>query len=164
MSISLDKSIFSLLESIPDPEIPVINIVELGVVRNVKIFDSIPEITITPTYSGCPAMKMIEDEIRTCLQKNGIEKFTIKKQFSPAWTTDWMNENTREKLRTYGIAPPHGNPENGLGVLPAKKIPVTCPSCSSAETKCQSQFGSTPCKALYFCNNCLETFDYFKCH
>lgn len=157
------KEIWEILETIPDPEIPVISVVELGVIRKV---DATPEqtlITITPTYSGCPAMKVFEDDIVNTLTEKGYPNVKIKTVFSPAWTTDWMSDEAREKLRKYGIAPPQKG-TNDKGVLFAsgpKEVP--CPQCKSTETKLLSQFGSTACKAVYTCSNCGETFDYFKC-
>jgi ring-1,2-phenylacetyl-CoA epoxidase subunit PaaD len=147
-----------LLKQIPDPEIPVINIVELGIVRTVKPLDSGVEIIITPTYSACPAMFNIEEDIIKLFKENNILA-KVTTQMAPAWTTDWITEEAREKLRAYGIVPPEkGHEENHL------KIPIRCPRCNSSDTKMISRFGSTLCKASYQCNNCLEPFDYFKCH
>lgn len=146
--------ILSLLEEIPDPEIPVLSIVDIGIVRNVIIKDEEVEIIVTSTYSGCPAMDMIKVNIRIMMAEHNIQHVKITDQLSPAWTTDWMTDAAREKLNKYGIAPPN------LKVTDA----VKCPLCNSGNTKLISQFGSTPCKALYQCNDCKEPFDHFKCH
>jgi ring-1,2-phenylacetyl-CoA epoxidase subunit PaaD len=156
------QDIYQLLNEIPDPEIPVISIVELGVIRNVRTDGSEVEVLITPTYSGCPAMKQMEDDVRKKLTAAGFERVDIKTIFQPAWTTDWMNDEAREKLRKYGIAPPEGTTSD-KSFLTGKYKTVACPRCGSRDTKLVSQFGSTACKALYKCGNCLEAFDYFKC-
>lgn len=156
------EHILSLLSEIPDPEIPVISIVELGVVRDVKISDDEVELKITPTYSGCPAMKQMEDDIRKTLKAHHIDKFRIVTTYSPPWTTDWMSEETKEKLRKYGIAPPAHSTQD-KSAISGKPKTVSCPRCKSTNTKLISQFGSTACKALYQCQDCLEPFDYFKC-
>jgi ring-1,2-phenylacetyl-CoA epoxidase subunit PaaD len=154
--------IFNLLSEIPDPEIPVINISELGILREVKWDGDTCVVVITPTYSGCPAMKMIEDDIRIKLKELGIEKIKVELVYSPAWTTDWINEEAREKLRAYGIAPPQHTSVD-KGVLLGKPRHLKCPQCKSENVEMISQFGSTACKALYRCNDCKEPFDYFKC-
>lgn len=156
------ENILNLLEQIPDPEIPVISIVELGVIRDIQIQNNSLELKITPTYSGCPAMKQMEDDIRKKLKENNIEDFKIVMSYSPPWTTDWMSSETKEKLRKYGIAPPEENTQDKSFITGKHKV-VTCPRCKSTHTKLISQFGSTACKALYQCNDCLEPFDYFKC-
>ncbi len=157
------EEIWKLLDSIPDPEIPVISIVELGVVRNVEVVSgSEVEITITPTYTGCPAMKLFEDDIVSTLKNAGWETVRLKTKFQPAWTTDWLSKEAREKLRAYGIAPPEGKSSDKKALLGISPV-VHCPQCGSANTTMISQFGSTACKALYKCKDCLEPFDYFKC-
>jgi len=156
------ENIFALLHEIPDPEIPVISIVELGVVREIKLDDKNIEVTITPTYSGCPAMKQMEDDVRKKLVDNGFENIKINTVFNPPWTTDWMNEEARKKLQDYGIAPPEESTTD-KSFLTDKPKYITCPRCKSKNTVIVSQFGSTACKALYKCNACLEAFDYFKC-
>jgi ring-1,2-phenylacetyl-CoA epoxidase subunit PaaD len=161
-TIHTKEEIFNLLSDIPDPEIPVINILELGVLRDIELNETACIITITPTYSGCPAMKMIEDQIISVLKENGIENVKIKMVYSPAWTTDWMSDTAREKLRAYGIAPPEKTTID-KGVLLGKEKQIACPQCGSKNTVMKSQFGSTACKALYQCKDCLESFDYFKC-
>ena len=143
------KYIWELLNTVPDPEIPVISVVELGVIREVKFENGSLTISITPTYSGCPAVKTFMDDIKTCLKENGINNFELKIIYSPAWTTDWMSDATKEKLRKYGIAPPSDT--------------VICPQCNSENTTLISEFGATACKALYKCIDCLEPFEFFKC-
>lgn len=157
------ENIYSLLSEIPDPEIPVISIVELGVIRDVKFSDEKTiEVVITPTYSGCPAMKQMEDDVRKKLLENGFETVKINTVYNPAWTTDWLSEEAKLKLQKYGIAPPEES-TNDKSFLTGKTKNVTCPRCKSTKTQLVSQFGSTACKALYKCNDCLEAFDYFKC-
>lgn len=157
------EEIWEFLSEIPDPEIPVISIAELGVLRKVDIQDSKVIVTITPTYSGCPAMKTFEDDIRTSLTQNGVSEFEIITTHSPAWTTDWINEEARAKLKKYGIAPPiKGTADKGV-LFSSDSKTIQCPLCNSNNTNLKSQFGSTACKALYQCNDCLEPFDYFKC-
>jgi ring-1,2-phenylacetyl-CoA epoxidase subunit PaaD len=164
-AIALNESeIWKLLDSIPDPEVPAISIVELGVVRAVRIMEDGVEVDITPTYSGCPALKTMEEDVLSKMKEHSIP-VKIKTIFKPAWTTDWMSDATKEKLRAYGIAPPdkltleHLHPFSN----PDAK-PVTCPFCGSAQTHLTSQFGSTACKALHFCDSCNQPFEHFKCH
>lgn len=153
-------SIRSVLETIPDPEIPVLSIVDLGIVRNVTFSETgIPEITITATYTGCPAMDFIATSIRMELAASGFPKVKIVNSISPAWTTDWISEEGKRKLKEYGIAPPQT-----LSDRPGLTNVIPCPQCNSLNTKVISEFGSTACKALYQCNDCKEPFDYFKCH
>ena len=144
-----------------DPEIPVLTIADLGVLRDVVVDGDRVEVAITPTYSGCPAMNMIALEIELALEREGFAKPKIRTVLSPAWTTDWMSEDGRRKLREYGIAPPQGaNSRRALfGVQD-----VACPQCGSSNTELLSEFGSTSCKALWRCKACREPFDYFKCH
>ena len=149
------------VETVCDPEIPVLTIADLGVLRAVAVRDGRVEVTITPTYSGCPAMNMIQFEIEMALERAGIEGGQVQTVLSPAWTTDWMTEDGRRKLREYGIAPPKQG--GGRRELFGKEE-VVCPNCSSANTRVLSEFGSTSCKALWRCENCREPFDYFKCH
>lgn len=151
-----------LLADIPDPEIPVITIEELGVIRDVSVEGETVKVKVTPTYSGCPAMKRMEDDIRQVLSENGISQIKIDYSYSPPWTTDWMSDAAREKLRVYGIAPPEHTTEDKSWLTGKPKI-IKCPRCGSESTRLVSQFGSTACKALYQCNDCLEPFDYFKC-
>jgi ring-1,2-phenylacetyl-CoA epoxidase subunit PaaD len=151
------NSIWKILEEVPDPEIPVLSVLDLGVVRDVKIKDSEVEIFITPTYSGCPAMDAISMDIKLKLVEHGYKNFKVTQVLSPAWTTDWMTETGKEKLQAYGIAPPKNSKD-------LSDTNPDCPQCKSDDTKLLSQFGSTACKALYQCNDCKEPFDYFKCH
>ena len=153
--------IWKIMEEIYDPEIPVLSIVDLGIIRDIKFNDGEFEICITPTYSGCPAMAVIAMNIRMQLLKNDCKKLKITQQLSPAWTTDWMTKSGKEKLKTYGITPPVGKSFDKKNL---EELQVECPLCHSANTKLISQFGSTSCKALYQCNECKEPFDYFKCH
>ncbi len=161
--ITTKESIYKLLEQVFDPEVPVLTILDLGIVRDVILGKEVLEIVITPTYSGCPAMDMIEVNIKAVLQENGFEKIKIKTILSPAWTTDWLSEDGKRKLLEYGIVPPMG-PSKSKRALFASADAIQCPRCNSAKTEMLSQFGSTACKAQYRCNECLEPFDYFKCH
>ena len=157
------EEVWNFLSEIPDPEIPVITIAELGVLRKVEIVNTKVIVTITPTYSGCPAMKTFEDDIKSALIKNNISDFNVLTVHSPAWTTDWMTEGAREKLKQFGIAPPiKGTADKGI-LFSSDQKKINCPLCNSQNTSLKSQFGSTACKALYSCNDCLEPFDYFKC-
>jgi ring-1,2-phenylacetyl-CoA epoxidase subunit PaaD len=161
--MNFEQRILNLLSEIPDPEIPVITIVELGVVRSVKdLGNDAIEVIITPTYSGCPAMKQMEDDVVSKLKENGFKTVTVKMVYSPAWTTDWLSEEAKLKLQKYGIAPPEESTTD-KSFITGKHKAVTCPRCKSKNTLLVSQFGSTACKALYKCSDCLETFDYFKC-
>ncbi|WP_420014204.1 1,2-phenylacetyl-CoA epoxidase subunit PaaD [Tateyamaria sp.] len=144
--------VWSWLANVPDPEVPVISLVDLGVIRGVEWQDETLVVTVTPTYSGCPATAIINMEIEAALRAKGIENLSLKRQIAPPWTTDWMSKAGRAKLETYGIAPPQ--PAGG---------PSRCPHCQSTAVEKISQFGSTPCKAQWRCTDCLEPFDYFKC-
>ena len=162
MSQAQEKElIYQYLSEISDPEIPVINIVEMGMVRGVLFRESKLEILLSPTYSGCPAMDMIDHLVKEKLQSKGYDSVEITLVYKPAWTTDWMSDETKEKLRAYGIAPPVGKATSKKGLL--NEDPVFCPQCGSKNTEIESMFGSTACKALYLCKDCLEPFDYFKC-
>jgi ring-1,2-phenylacetyl-CoA epoxidase subunit PaaD len=152
--------IWSWLGEIPDPEIPVISLVDLGIIRNVAWADDVLEVTVTPTYSGCPATSVINFEIDRHLRQRGISQLDLKRQLSPAWTTAWISAEGRTKLNAYGIAPPIEGTAACVGAL--RPFDVSCPRCGSKETERISQFGSTPCKASYRCTECLEPFDYFK--
>ena len=149
-----------ILETVQDPEIPVISVVDLGIVRKIEISEQGVEINITPTYNGCPALDVIPIMIKEAVEKQGIGPVTVRNVLSPAWSTDWISEGGRERLQAFGIAPP--NPADARIELEDRAIP--CPRCSSVNTRLISRFGSTPCKAAYQCNDCLEPFDYFKCH
>ncbi|WP_129607924.1 MULTISPECIES: 1,2-phenylacetyl-CoA epoxidase subunit PaaD [Rhodoplanes] len=147
--------------AVPDPEIPVLTIADLGVLRDVRVGPSGIEIDITPTYCGCPAMSMIATEIEIALEKAGLGRPKVATVLSPAWTTDWMTDEGRDKLRAYGIAPP----PKGAGRRALFGVDeVACPHCGSTDTTAIAEFGSTACKALWRCHACREPFDYFKCH
>ena len=167
--------VWAWLGDVPDPEIPVISVVDLGIVRAVDVVSGQECIvTITPTYSGCPAMQVIADAVTQALCSHGVAKVTLVNQLAPAWTTDWMSEAGKAKLKGYGIAPPQqqvidisglrSGTAGGVKRQPMPKLEVICPNCGSTHTQLTSQFGSTPCKALYKCLDCREPFDYFKCH
>lgn len=154
--------VWQWLDAVPDPEIPVISLTDLGIIRDVAWRGDTLVVTITPTYSGCPATSIINFDIEQALRDNGVEKLELQRQLSPAWTTDWLSKNGREKLQKYGIAPP----VIGTAACGSQKLRspvVICPRCNSEKTERISQFGSTPCKAHYRCTECLEPFDYFKC-
>jgi ring-1,2-phenylacetyl-CoA epoxidase subunit PaaD len=163
--ITLEK-LWSIVGQVNDPEVPVLSVVDLGIVRDIQLHGDAVEIVITPTYSGCPAMQTIEWDIRTQLLMEGYENNQVKitTVLSPAWTTDWMSEAGKQKLKAYGIAPPGPTASVCDISLFAKDEAVQCPRCQSYNTVLISQFGSTACKAQYKCNDCLEPFDYFKCH
>ncbi len=154
------QQVFGWLSEVPDPEIPVLSITDLGVIREVEVDNGIT-VHIAPTYSGCPATEVIEQSVVEKLQEHGAEDIRIERTLSPPWTTDWISDEGRRKLREYGIAPP----EEGAGkraLLDAGRR-IACPRCESTETQVVSEFGSTPCKASYRCEACLEPFEYFKC-
>jgi ring-1,2-phenylacetyl-CoA epoxidase subunit PaaD len=158
------KKIWSVLESVSDPEIPVLTISDLGILRDVKLNGDEVEVIITPTYSGCPAMDMITANIRMALLENGYRNFKVTSVLSPAWSTDRMTDAGKEKLKAYGIAPPNPKQQVCDTKLFAADEAVQCPHCNSWHTHRVSEFGSTACKALYQCDDCKEPFDYFKCH
>lgn len=158
---ALRERAWAAAAQVADPEIPVLSIADLGVLRDVRVTGDTVEVVITPTYSGCPAMRVIELEIAAALDAAGIEKHRVATVLAPAWTTDWMSAEGKRKLREYGIAPPAGKASRGA-LFGADG--VACPRCGSARTERISEFGSTACKALYRCRDCAEPFDYFKCH
>lgn len=163
-----EQRIWKLLEEVKDPEVPVLSVIDLGIIREVKVSQSEGSqpriaITITPTYSGCPAMDVISMDIRLKLIEKGYRNVMIQQQLSPAWTTEWMSEEGKKKLRAFGIAPP--NPvQQFCSTDMFRQEAVQCPRCNSFHTELVSQFGSTACKAMYRCLDCQEAFDYFKCH
>ena len=159
--LHIDQQLFEILETLFDPEIPVLSIMEMGVVRSAKIVNGIVEVEITPTYSGCPAMDVISDDIKSAFKQKGYET-KVDLILSPAWTTDWITPKGRAALEKYGIASPLSAEADKEALLGNKKV-VKCPQCGSLNTKLVSQFGSTACKALFQCEDCLEPFDYFKC-
>ncbi len=158
--------ILTWLADVTDPEVPVLSILDLGIVRNIEISDPgpAPSVTvwITPTYSGCPAMDVIAIGIRMALIGHGIQDIKIENQISPAWTTDWMTEEGKRKLKEYGIAPPNRKAYQALGLF--EEDSISCPRCGSEDTEVVSQYGPTSCKALYRCLSCKEPFEHFKCH
>jgi ring-1,2-phenylacetyl-CoA epoxidase subunit PaaD len=153
------KTVYDIVQAVCDPEVPVLTIADLGILRTINISDNNIEVVITPTYTGCPAMDMIAMNIRLALIEQGFNNIKITTVLSPAWTTDWMTETGKIKLKEYGIAPPHYGANSNQ-----EDIAIQCPQCNSYHTRLLSEFGSTACKALYQCNNCKEPFDYFKCH
>lgn len=159
MADSVDQ-VKAWLAEVPDPEIPVLSLMDLGVIRNVDEEDGRVVVTITPTYSGCPATSVIALDIETALRRHGVKNLEIRRQLSPAWTTDWISEAGRRNLATYGIAPPKADAEACAGLLAQQD--VRCPRCGSAKTEMVSGRGSTPCKALFRCGSCREPFDYLK--
>ena len=146
------EQIWRWLDEVPDPEVPAISVVDLGIVRAVEPKDGGWRVTVTPTYSGCPATAVIREDILAALRRHGLERVEVRTELAPAWTTDWLSHKGREALRRTGIAPP----------LVQLETPIACPHCGASNTERVSQFGSTPCKALYRCRACLEPFDYFK--
>ncbi len=171
--ISLER-VWEWLGDVPDPEVPAVSVVDLGIVREVAWSsddaDAALDVTITPTYTGCPATAVIGRDIVNALHERGVRDVRLRTQLDPPWTTDWLSAAAREKLRAYGIAPPVGTsgdvaPGTELALLRrGASRPVACPRCGSVDASRTSEFGSTPCKALYRCNACAEPFDYFKCH
>ncbi len=160
------KEIYDILEGVTDPEVPVLSIIDLGIVRDVRVErkDTADEVTvtITPTYSGCPAMDVLAMGIRMALSGRGYRKVNIENRISPAWTTDWMSEAGKQKLKAYGIAPPVR--KTGREQALFEEDNIECPRCGSVETELISKFGPTSCKSLYKCSQCLEPFEHFKCH
>ncbi|MCB0339520.1 MAG: phenylacetate-CoA oxygenase subunit PaaJ [Bdellovibrionales bacterium] len=154
-----EKEVYAILDSIKDPEIPSVSIEELGILRDVKVSGDSVTITITPTYSGCPAMDMISKEVVEALTNSGFPNVEIRRVLSPAWTTDWISESGKLKLKEAGIAPP-GKATDPLVSISPKPIP--CPRCDSTKTRLTSQFGPTACKALHFCDGCHQPFEHFK--
>jgi ring-1,2-phenylacetyl-CoA epoxidase subunit PaaD len=169
-------AIWAALDAVPDPEIPVVSVLELGIVRAVEWSVDDPDtliVRVTPTYSGCPATELIMDGIREAMAAIGVAHVRLETRLAPAWTTDWMTPEARQKLREHGIAPPAGGGADAgaarvdvAGISPLRRatVVVTCPRCGSTQTELVAQFGSTACKAQYRCVDCLEPFDYFKAH
>lgn len=158
------STVWALLHTVCDPEIPALTVTDLGIVRDVRLLDDgSVEVIITPTYSGCPAMGIIEVNIRAALQTGGFERVKVTTVISPAWTTDWLSAAGRQKLADFGIAPP-AEASLDKQALQGERRALTCPFCQSTHTEMLSQFGSTSCKALFRCLDCREPFDYFKCH
>ena len=159
--VDIHPKLFPILKEIPDPEIPVLSIIDLGVVRTAEFEGQKAKVKITPTYSGCPAMDVIGDEIKKALKTRNYEA-DVELILHPAWTTDWMTEEGKKSLREYGIAPPTDALTDKKALLGEERV-IECPQCKSTNTKLVSQFGSTACKAMFKCDDCQETFDYFKC-
>ncbi|MCR9252519.1 MAG: phenylacetate-CoA oxygenase subunit PaaJ [bacterium] len=159
--IKIDNQIQEILESVSDPEIPVLSILDMGIVKDAQQKADHVLITITPTYSGCPAMDVIEEDIVNAFKSHNIEA-KVDTVLSPPWTTEWISENGKQKLEKYGIAPPMNETMDKKALLDGERI-IKCPQCGSTNTEMVSQFGSTPCKALFKCQDCLEPFDYLKC-
>jgi ring-1,2-phenylacetyl-CoA epoxidase subunit PaaD len=165
-----ERAVWQALARVPDPEIPILSVVDLGIVRFVRWVGEALQVGITPTYSGCPATAVIRDSIRAALQEAGYEGAVLEEVLAPAWSSDWLTAEGRAKLLEFGIAPPAApvtNPRRLLGAggipAPTKRAAVACPRCGSHSTTQISEFGSTPCKTHYRCEACLEPFDYFKC-
>jgi ring-1,2-phenylacetyl-CoA epoxidase subunit PaaD len=163
-----EQELWKILQEVKDPEIPVLTIIDLGIVRSVKNVlspdgENCIEIVITPTYSGCPAMDVISMDIRLKLLEKGFKNISIKQQLSPAWTTDWITAEGKQQLKQYGIAPPNPKQQFCIEDMFHQEV-VECPRCNSYHTELISQFSSTACKAMYRCQECKEAFDYFKCH
>lgn len=158
-----EAEIWNILEEVKDPEVPVLSIIDLGIVRSVKAPKDKIDIIITPTYSGCPAMDVIAMDIRLKLIEKGFRNVSIQQQLSPAWTTDWMSEEGKQKLKAFGIAPPNPKQQFCSSEMFQQEA-VQCPRCNSYHTELISQFGSTACKSMYRCLDCKEAFDHFKCH
>ncbi|WP_354684520.1 1,2-phenylacetyl-CoA epoxidase subunit PaaD [Cupriavidus necator] len=160
------EQVWRWLDTVPDPEIPAISVVDLGIVRNVVWVGETCVVTITPTYSGCPAMTVIREGIESALAAHGVDSVRVQTQLAPAWTTDWMTPRGKASLTGYGIAPPAQQviDISGISRKAASALVVACPHCGSRHTRLVSQFGSTACKALYRCGDCKEPFDYFKAH
>ncbi|MDQ3140815.1 MAG: phenylacetate-CoA oxygenase subunit PaaJ [Bacteroidota bacterium] len=161
--INNEPEMLRLLDQIKDPEVPVLSVLDLGIIRSLSKYDNGYEMEITPTYSACPAMHMIEMNLKAAFENEGFTPIKIKTILHPPWTTDWMSETGKQKLKDYGIAPPQYK-TNSVDLLNDTPPKITCPICDSDQTERVSEFGSTACKALYRCKNCLEPFDYFKCH
>ena len=156
------EELFAILDTVMDPEVPVLSVVELGIVRDAAATDDGAIVTVTPTYSGCPAMREIESEIRNALEEQGIGPVEIRTTYAPAWTSDWIAPEARAKLEAYGIAPP--GPADNDELIPLRRRAVTarCPYCKSAETEEKSEFGSTACKSIWYCRSCRQPFEQFK--
>jgi ring-1,2-phenylacetyl-CoA epoxidase subunit PaaD len=155
------ENVWSLLSTLPDPEVPVVSVVDLGMIRDVTVCGDSVEVSVAPTYSGCPATEVIEHSIIALLRDHGMTGVRLRRVLSPPWTTDWISDEGRAKLLAYGIAPPAT--ASGKREILGSKLKIACPRCKGLETTQVSEFGSTPCKASYKCRECLEPFEYFKC-
>lgn len=159
---STRAEVFAVLDGVMDPEVPVLSVVELGIVRDVEIDEDGVTVTVTPTYSGCPAMRVIEHDIETALRERGFARVDVETRYSPAWTTDWIPADAREKLRAYGIAPPGAADHDAPVQIGRRRPAVRCPYCGSTNTVMRSEFGSTACKAIHSCATCRQPFEEFK--
>lgn len=155
-------AVWETLESVKDPEVPVLSVVELGIVRDVRVAGDAVTVVVTPTYSGCPAMRVIEEDILSALRARGVQSARVETVYAPAWTTDWMSDEAREKLRAFGIAPPGPAAAEPLVSIGRRREPVACPYCGSRETTLTSEFSSTACKAMHVCRSCRQPFEEFK--
>lgn len=160
-ALSRDRML-AVLDTVMDPEVPVLSVVELGIIRDVQVRDNAVKVTVTPTYSGCPAMRVIEEDIEAALKLHGAWEVEIETRHAPAWTTDWMPALAREKLRAYGITPPGPSDHDAPVQIGRKRPAVRCPFCGSAATEMRSEFGSTACKSIHFCTACDQPFEEFK--
>lgn len=159
--------LFRILDTVMDPEVPVLSVVDLGIVRGVEVTDDEVIVIVTPTYSGCPAMRTIEEDIVRALQRNGVPSARVRTVYDPAWTTDWLSPDAKRRLEEYGIAAPPRVSVTGPGLqelvpIRPRAVIVVCPYCTSAHTTVRSEFGSTACKSIYFCNGCRQPFELFK--
>lgn len=164
-SAATRDEIFEILDTVKDPEVPVLSVVELGIVRDARVAGGVVTVTLTPTYSGCPAMRVIEDDITAALTARGLGPVRIETVYAPAWTTDWLSDDAKRKLEAYGIAPPGRAAHETLVSLtraPSASAPIRCPYCHSRDTVVKSEFGSTACKSICFCNACSQPFEMFK--
>lgn len=160
--VAAPSDILAILREVKDPELPMLDVVALGMVREVQVTEGGVRVDITPTYSGCPALKMIEDDIVTALHAHGFARVEVRTVYTPAWTTDWMSAEAKESLRAAGIAPPGRVEAEPLVMLTRSVAATVCPFCGSANTEERSEFGSTACKAIHYCNGCRQPFDRFK--
>lgn len=156
------EEVMAILDDVMDPEVPALSVVELGIIRDVAVDEDGVTVTVTPTYSGCPAMPVIEQDIEAALKSHGVERLEVRTSYSPAWTTDWMSAEAREKLRAYGIAPPGPADHDAPIAIGRRRPAVRCPYCGSAGTELRSEFGSTACKAIHVCQSCNQPFEEFK--
>lgn len=160
-NLNIESHLLPILETVPDPEIPVLSLMDLGVIREAVEKDEVVYVKMTPTYSGCPATDVMAEDIKAAFAKEG-KKVEVELILSPAWSTDWISEEGLQKMEAYGIARPLSESHDKAALLGGEKL-VKCPQCGSTHTHLVSQFGSTPCKALFKCDDCHEPFDYFKC-
>ena len=164
MSVRARDAYWEAVGRVLDPEVPVLSVIDLGIVRDIRESGTTVVVDVTPTYSGCPAMRVIEQDIREALGKAGAQTVVVNTVFQPAWTTDWISPDARERLRAYGIAPPSRGAAVAAELIPLQRRPeiIACPRCNSRNTEQRSEFGSTACKAIYFCLNCAEPFEHLK--